>query len=170
MVEEEWWSLLKDGIGCKLIVLCIVVFQLIFTTETINLAKSKVPPKILNFSNDSLEFAVRLLSFISVLQGAHHSRLTPYSCWFLSTQGTCEHIKDMYLSISVSLHYNAMPAFNTAVLADWEGWETKGCPPEPPGIFRTIFLSEQNTGHHSWQWILLLLYFIWLSSLSSPNI
>ena len=58
-----------------------------------------------------------------------------------STQGTCEHIKDMYLCISVALCYNARPPFTQLF------WQTDkvGRPKVVPYMPRCI---PDNTEYH----------------------
>ena len=77
-----------------------------------------------------------------------------------STQGTCEHIKDMYLCISVALCYNARPPFTQLF------WQTDkvGRPKVVPCMPRCI---PDNTEYHlAVNIVATLLYLIILSLLS----
>ena len=82
-----------------------------------------------------------------------------------STQGTCEHIKDMYLCISVALCYKARPPFTQLF------WQTDKVGDQRlsplPAVLQSIFLSEQNTEHHlAVNIVATLLYLIIISLLS----
>ena len=79
------------------------------------------------------------LSLIYVLLAEHQTDSIQLPVF--STRGTCEHIKDMYLCISVALCYNARPPFTQLF------WQTDkvGRPKVVPCMPRCI---PDNTEYH----------------------